>query len=608
MKKIHIKLVVPLVLVALCLVYSCKKNLLTQNPLGNLKPENVANAAGVNGMLIGTYSLLDGVGGIGGGSNASGSNWMFGSIAAGDAYKGSQPSDGGQDALPVGNFTANTSNPYITSRYTLLFDGVARANDVLRTVPLAKDLAAADAKVIVAEAKFLRGFYYLELRKMYGQVPYVDETSTTYNVANTTDIYPKIEADFTAAIADLPAAQPQAGRANNWAAKAYLAKTYMFEHKFPDALTLLRDLIANGQTARGQKYALNPIFQQNFSPEGAQKNSAESVFAAQNSVNDGGLGQNGNAGDDLNFPYGGPGGCCGWFNPSQSLGNSFKTDASGLPLFDTFDVVGKDVSNGQTPWTGTLDPRLDITVGRPGIPFLDWGNPPAAWIRDPTDGVFNPRKNVYSQAEKGSNSDVTPGVWNNVQLVSNNINLMRFADILLMAAEAEIEAPAGITANAEADVNLVRTRAANKDGWVYKGAPYSPGTSSYARNTLGATPADNYLVSNYPAGSFTDKTYARKAIRFERKLELGMEGMRFFDLQRWDGASTGLPNGSFTSDGSMAKEINAFFAYDVRINSQLQGAHFTPGLNEYYLIPQSQIDLSKSLSGGKAILVQNKGY
>jgi len=605
MKKIHLKVIVPLVLVALCLAYSCKKNLLTQNPLGNLKPENVANAAGVNGMLIGAYSLLDGVGGIGGGSNASGSNWMFGSIAAGDAYKGSQPSDGGQDALPVGNFTANTANPYITARYTLLFDGVARSNDVLRTVPLAKDLAAADAKGIIAEARFLRGFYYLELRKMYGQVPYVDETMKDYNVPNTAEIFPKIEADFNAAIAGLPATQPQAGRANSWAAKAYLAKTYMFEHNYTAALPILRDLIANGVTARGQKYALNPVFQTNFSPEASQKNSPESVFAAQNSVNDGSLGQNGNAGDDLNFPYGGPGGCCGWFNPSQSLANSFKTDGNGLPLFTSFDVIGQDVSNGAAPWAGNVDPRLDITVGRPNIPYLDWGNPPAAWIRDPTDGVFNPRKNVYSQSEKGSNSDVTPGVWNNVQLTSNNINLMRFSDILLMAAEAEIEV--GITANAETDVNLVRERAANPDGWVYKGAPYSTGTSTYARNTLGATAADKYVVKDYPAGSFSDKTYARKAVRFERKLEFGMEGIRFFDLQRWDGASSSLPNGSLVSDGSMATEINAFFAYDVRINSQLQGAHFTPGLNEYYPIPQQQIDLSKSL-GGKAILVQNKGY
>ncbi len=605
MKKTQLKYIAPLIMGSLCTIYACKRSFLDQQPIAKINLTQVSNAAGINGLLIGTYSLLDGVGGIGGGSNASGSNWMFGSVAAGDAYKGSSPSDGGADALPVGNFTAITSNPYTTNRYQVLFDGVVRANEVLRDVPGATDLSADNAKGINAEARFLRAFYYLELRKTYGQVPYVDETSTvaTANVANTTDIYPKIEADFTFAMTNLPATQPQRGRANSWTAMAYLAKTYMFEQKYSAALPLFKQLIASGVTSGGQKYALTPVFQTNFSPEGSQKNSAESIFAYQASVNDGSSGANGNAGDDLNFPYGGPGGCCGWFNPSQSLANSFKTDDKGLPLFDTYDTPGKDVSNGTTPWTGNVDPRIDITMGRPNIPYLDWGNPPASWIRDPTDGVFNPRKNVYSQSEKGTNSDNTPGVWNNIQLTSNNINLMRYADILLMAAEAEIEA--GSPDNALAYVNMVRARAANPQGWVYKGSTYSPSTSTYP---VTSTPADKYLVGQYPAGAFSDLNYARKAIHFERKLELAMEGMRFFDLQRWDGASKGLPNGTAAGNGSMAAEINAFFNYDININSQLSGAKFTAGKNEYYPIPQAQIDLSKSLGNGTGKLVQNKGY
>ena len=91
-------------------------------------------------------------------------------------------------------------------------------------------------------------------------------------------------------------------------------------------------------------------------------------------------------------------------------------------------------------YTGNVDPRLDITVGRPGVPYLDWGAPDATWIRDPTDGVFSPRKNVYAKAEKGTLSDNTPGVWDAVQAVATNVNLMRYADVLLMAAEAETEA------------------------------------------------------------------------------------------------------------------------------------------------------------------------
>jgi hypothetical protein len=283
------------------------------------------------------------------------------------------------------------------------------------------------------------------------------------------------------------------------------------------------------------------------------------------------------------------------------LGNSYKTDANGLPMPATFNTTGGDVSNTMrgAAYTGNLDPRIDITMGRPGIPYLDWGSPDGTWIRDPTDGVFTPRKNVYSKAEKGSLSDSTPGAWDAVEAVANNVNLMRYADILLMAAECEIEV--GSTATAETDVNLVRTRAGNVEGWVYLNSAYSPSSSTYVVN---ATPAGKYVVNKYPSGSFTDKAFARTAIRFERKLELGMEGMRWYDLQRWDGAS--LTDPITGSDGSMAAEINAFFASDVHINSQLQGAHFTPGTNEYYAIPQQELDRSKSL--GSEQLTQNHGY
>jgi len=613
MKKLNLKFSVPLVLVLLIsTMYACKKNFLTQTPIGVISPATLANASGVNGLLIGAYSLLDGVGGNGGGINGAASNWLFGGVAAGDAYKGSQPSDGGADALPVGNYTYIPANPYVTSRYNILYAGVSRCNDVLRTIPLAKDLSPAQATELAAEARFLRGHYYLELRKQYGHVAYVTEATTDPNPPNNVEIWPNIEADFTAGMNGMNAIQPNKGRANKWAATAYLAKTYMFEHKYAAALPLFTSLIASGTNAQGVKYALNPIFQTNFSPEPGQKNSAESVLAAQTSVNDGANTANGNKGDELNFPYSGgsPGGCCGWDNPSQWLANSYKTDANGLPLLDIATPgdnfnTGGDISNPRLGpvWTGNVDPRLDITVGRPGVPYLDWGAPDATWIRDPTDGVFSPRKNVYSKSEKGTLSDVTPGQWDAVQSVANNVNLMRYADILLMAAECEVEV--GNTATAETYVGMVRTRAANTAGWVYLNSTYSTATSSYTQN---GTPADKYLIGQYPAGSFSNKAYARKAIRFERKLELGMEGMRWYDLQRWDGASVTDP--ITNSDGSMAAEINAFFQRDSKINSQLivgtTPTSFKAGKNEYWAIPQAEID--KSLSLGHENLTQNAGY
>ncbi len=97
------------------------------------------------------------LGGNGGGIDGAASIWLFGGVGAGDAYKGSQPSDGGADALPVGNYTYIAANPYITNRYLILFAGVSRANDVLRTIPLAKDLSPTVATELAAEARFLRG-------------------------------------------------------------------------------------------------------------------------------------------------------------------------------------------------------------------------------------------------------------------------------------------------------------------------------------------------------------------------------------------------------------------------------------------------------------------
>jgi hypothetical protein len=604
MKKINIKLSVPLALIiVISTLYACKKNFLNQTPIGVISPSVLANKAGVDGLLIGAYSLLDGVGGNGGGIDGAASNWLFGSVAAGDSYKGSTPSDGGADALPVGNYTFISNNAYITSRYDILFAGVGRCNDVLRTIPTATDMTAADAKEEGAEARFLRGFYYLELRKQYGHIPWIDETTTDPNQPNTAEIWPKIEADFQAGIDGMNSTQPNKGRANNYVAMAYLAKTYMFEHKFDAALPLFHTLITSGVTSRGQAFALDNVYQTNFSAQPGLKNSPESIFAAQTSVNDGAAGNNGNKGDELGFPYAStaPGGCCGWNDPSQWLANSYKTDANGLPMPTTFNTVGGDVSNTirGAAYTGNVDPRIDITMGRPNVPYLDWGNPQPDWIRDPTDGVFFPRKNVYAQSEKGTLSDATPGVWDAVEAVANNVNLMRYADVLLMAAECEIEATAGDPTAALADVNLVRARAARPEGWVYLNSTYNAGT--YAQNP---TPADKYVVSPYPAGAFSDKAFARTAIHFERKLELGMEGMRWYDLQRWDGASVSDPITG--SDGSMAAEINAFFASDVHVNSQLSGAKFTPGKNEYMPIPQNEIDKSASL--GKEQLKQNAGY
>jgi hypothetical protein len=372
------------------------------------------------------------------------------------------------------------------------------------------------------------------LKKVFGNIPYADETLTPENTDNTVDAWPKIEADLQAAIGKLPDTWPgEPGRANVWAAKALLAKVYMFQKKYTDAYPLLTDLIANGKTAGGSKYALNSNFFSNFNP--AQKNSAESVFAAQTSVKDNssvdwGGDPNGNYGDILNFPYtGGPGACCGFYNPSQDLANAFKTDATtGLPLIapETYQNAPNVSAESGTSYSGTLDPRIDWTMGRPGIPYLDWGlHPGIAWIRNPTnDGNKSPLKNVYAASQKDAFTDVGSAYWGPTELVANNVNIIRFADIILWAAECEIEAN-NLTA-AVGHVNQIRSRMKDHpEAWVKTGA-YDAAKAQYA-----GTDAATYKIGLYT--SFPSQDYARQAVRFERRLELAMEGQRFFDLVRW---------------------------------------------------------------------------
>lgn len=604
MKRIKLTRFLPAGFIVLCLTYACKKGFLDVPPVGTLNPSIVANSQGVQGLLIGAYSSIDGEPGTSGGWGSAASNWTYGSVAADDAYKGSTPSDQG-DINPLETWSATSTNGYVADKWHACYDGIQRANEVLRVMPLAKDITAADQATITAEARFIRGFQHFELKKVFNNVPYISETVTdstapgsVSNVSGSTyaNIWPQIEADFTYAMQNLPPTQTQVGRANKWAAQAYLAKVYMFEKAYDKAKPLLDELIASGTTSDGLKYSLI-TFGSNFNPQLNHKGDAEAVFTAQTSVNEGsgnaqgaGLGTaNGNYGDVLNFPYnGGPGACCGFFDPSQSLANAYKTDANGLPLIDESYNTGNNVSDPTTPYAGTLDPRIDWTMGRKGIPFVDWGpHPGDAWIRDPANnGHFNAKKNVYAQSQKGTYSS-TENYWASTELVANNVNLIRFSDVLLWAAEANIQL------GTEQDkalqyVNMVRVRAADPTGWVYKNATYDASKTMYSPQT---TPADNYKISPYPAGSFSDPAYAMKAIMFERRLELALEGHRFFDLVRW---------------GIADQVLNAYAQHEKTIIPVYQSAVFVKGKSEYFPIPQGQIDVLNG--GGSVNLKQNPGY
>jgi hypothetical protein len=582
-----------LIIGAVVLIY-CNKDKLNQPALGNVDASSLENKEGVEALLIGAYSLLDGISP----PNAiawsgAASNWIFGSICGSEGYKGSDIYDQGT-ILSIEKFSVTSNTPEIEGKWVAVYTGVQRANTVLQVLIKTKDISEEDRQRIIAEARFLRAHFHFEAIKIWNKVPYVDETITydegNYLLSNDTLIWPAIENDFKFAMNILPATMLSPGRANKYAAEAFLAKAYMFQKKYDLARPLLQDLIANGVTAHGDHYALANNYQDNFNA--AKKNGPESVFAVQNSVNDGSSGTNGSFGDVLNFPNASdaPGnGCCGFFPPSQYLVNHFKTDASGLPDFVHFNDV--DVTNDEgiesddssyKPYSDFLDPRLDWTVGRRGIPYLDWGNHPGKrWIKDQHfAGPYSTMKNIYYKSQQGAYTDAS--FWT-TGATAINTNLVRFADVLLWAAE--VEAKFGNLEKATNYVNQVRRRMEDSSGWVHTYIDPSKPEAGFTK-----IPAANYRIGEYP--TFTTIDSALMAIRYERMLELGMEGHRFFDLVRWDIAD---------------QEINTYFQTEMKKREYLVGAFFTKNKNEYFPLPQSQIDLSAG-ANGVPLLKQNPGY
>lgn len=589
MKKIAIAMVMTILMT---ISFSCSEDFLNKEPMGVTSENVFYNAKGIDALLTGTYSMIRGSALWTVSWGASIQNWTYGSAASDDAYKGSEVTD----QVPVNDierWEVTPTNGYPADKWRLTIGmGVDRANKTIKVINKSLEdgtITQEQATKYLAEVRFLRALFYFEARLVFGDyLPLLDETTedpkTVSNVNAEGAVLKFITDDLKFAADNLPETQAQVGRPTKYAAMALAARAYMQDLKYAEAKPLLDAIIGSG------KYSLMDKFIQNFEIE--TNNNKESIFEIQANVNDINESLNAEMGIGLNWPHGGDiGMCCGFHQPSQNLVNAYKVDENGLPLFDTFNNtdfkndagIGSEatfVPDDVTP----VDPRLDFTVSRRGIPYKDWGvNRGASWIRKQSEGgPYLPVAKPFFKKSQRYTLSTTTGWQTGIN--ANNYRYIRYSHVLLW--RAEVAAFEGDVAKAKDLVNMIRERAGN-DVVMGKVKKYELPTSFYPWGAEGdvdfTQPAANYKIGTYTA--FANKDEAMKAVQWEQRLEFATEGMRFFDLRRWDN----LPGK--IGGKSMAQILNDFATADLRVRAAfMKGATFDER-DKYQPIPQGQLDL-----------------
>ncbi len=554
------------------LVFTSCKNQLKVPPKGVLSEEQVANPENIDNFVIAAYSPL-GNGDI----NVSFSLWQYGDVRSDDAYKGGRDEGDGQEFHFMETFSNMRADFWqVDDLWYQLYIAVKRTNIALGYLDKIAIKDYPKKKERQGEMRFLRGYYYFMLKELWRNIPYIDETvpnddyKNISNVALSNDeLWEKICEDFEFAAHNLPVTQSEVGRPTRGAAFGFLAKARLFKAYRQDdnynVIDINKDhleevLDACDSVINEGKYHLEPRFANNFLA-GDYQNGPESMFAVQFSHDDNTLYGRLNYGDALNVPQGL--GCCDFHKPSQNLVNAYRTNNQGLPLINNFNQSNLDLS------TNTVDPRLEHTVALPGHPWKYETDRiyKQSWSRNP--GVYGDYASLKENVSPDCDCFVpTPPFFPN----SKNKILMRYSEVLLMKAEALVEL--GRQNEALPLINQIRDRAS---------------ASTELLKDSDGNNLDNFKVAEYKPGTNCTWTqdFARKAVRFERRLELALEADRFFDLVRW---------------GIAAETLNTYFAKERTRRPFFNNAHFTKNKNEYLPIPQNQIDFSKGL------YQQNKGY
>ena len=553
---------------------SCESFLDKHVPQGTLSDEQVKTPENAEAMVVSAYAIFTTAEDI----NSSFSMWNF-EVRSDDAYKGgSGPGDGDvfhQLEIQQGVLTTNWN---INDMWVRLYNSLSRVNSAIALLNVS-DFDMKQQRL--GEMKFLRAYGHFLLKRLYKHIPFVVNENLTYDEYNTLsnreysndEGWQLIINDLEEAFKVLPEKQTDKGRPTKAAAAAFLAKVYLYKAYHQDDENTnqvtsinqaeLEKVIEYTNPTLYANYGLEADIHNNFRPEEQFENGVESIWAIQYSRNDGSTFGN------LNWSYGLippniPGATDGgtdFFKPSQNLVNAFRTGADGLPLLDTFNQKDYDMN------ADNADPRLFLTVGMPGLPYMFNKNfmmdKTSVWSR--SGGVYGYYVSLKQNVDPALIGEylIKGSYWAS----SMNRIVFRYADVLLMRAEAY--AQLGNSEQAIALVNQIRQRAAGSTQMI----------GSY-QNTYGV----KMYVTPYKGSYSKDETV--KIVKMERRLELAMESERFFDLVRW---------------GDAATVLNKYYAEEIDNCALYSDAQFTANKGEYLPIPFVQ------MSAARGNYIQNCG-
>jgi hypothetical protein len=547
---------------------SCE-DFLEQPASGILAEDDLTGAAQIENLCISAYA------GIGNDEiNRPLMLWNFGNVRSDDAYKGGNDQNDGNwlHFLEVSSDAFNAGDNWLTDVFWYRnYVVISRINSALRALNNVSEAEMPNKNTRIAEMRFLRGHLHFIQKIVFHQIPYVTENMSPEDISNESNVkftsdelWQKIVDDFDFAHKNLPHPQAEIGRANKYAAAAYLAKAYLYKAYRQDEAhnvteinqTELQKVIELCDEVIASPYRLESDFAYNFLP-GQYENGAEALFSVQYSQEDGTTYGRLNMGCALTTPTPGSD-----FNkPSQSLVNAFITK-NGLPDFDGYNTTDYNET------TDKADPRLFHTVAMPGKPYkytdLIFENSDYfTTSRNPS--MYGNYSSLKENIDPQSSYYVKTGPW---YANSKNWIVLRYSDVLLFKAEALIESHR--VADALPVINQLRNRAKASTGLI-----------AFANGKM--------EINTYQDGvncTWSDD-FARKALRWERRLEMAMEGGRFFDLVRW---------------GVADEVMNTYYTKEKAQHPYYNGAVFEKNKNEYSPIPIQQINFSKG------IYKQNHGF